>query len=64
MIDDLPIILPLLAVQLILVLVALSHVLRHPHYRFGSKAMWIVVILVFNLLGAIFYFVFGRGEEE
>ena len=43
---------------------ALIHVLRHPRYRFGTKAMWVCVVLIVNIIGPLVYFIFGRGEEE
>lgn len=57
-------ILPLFVIQLALSLTALVHVLKHPHYRFGTKKLWIVIVLLLNTIGPIGYFVFGRGEEE
>lgn len=58
-----PILLPLIVVELGLAITALVHVLRHPHYRFGNKPLWIVVVLLIQFVGPIVYFVFGRGEE-
>lgn len=62
--EYLPVLLPVVAVELILMLTALIHVLRHPHYRFGSKAVWIIVVVLVQIIGPILYFVFGKGEEE
>jgi len=61
--EYLPIILPIIIIQLILAITALIHVIRHPHYKFGNKAIWIILVLFVNLIGPIVYFVFGRGEE-
>ncbi|MCL2326479.1 MAG: PLD nuclease N-terminal domain-containing protein [Proteobacteria bacterium] len=63
-INHLPLILPLVIVQLTLSVVALIHVLKHPHYRFGNKIMWIIIVLCVNVIGPIFYFVAGRGEDQ
>lgn len=63
LLNNLPIFIPLLVAQAALSLVALVHVLKHPHYRFGSKAMWVFLVLLVNTIGPIVYFVFGRGEE-
>lgn len=60
----LPYLIPLIAVQLVLGITALIHVLRHPRYRFGTKAMWVCVVLIVNIIGPLVYFIFGRGEEE
>ncbi|NLM68240.1 MAG: PLDc_N domain-containing protein [Enterococcus sp.] len=43
---------------------ALIHVLKHPNYRFGNKALWVVVVVLFQIVGPVIYFVFGRGDEE
>ncbi|MCE5344187.1 MAG: PLDc N-terminal domain-containing protein [Eubacteriales bacterium] len=59
----LPFLIPILIIELALMLTALVHVLRHPHYRFGSKPLWIIVVVVFQIIGPIVYFAFGRGEE-
>lgn len=61
--EYLPVLLPLLIIQLTLAITALVHVLRHPVYRFGNKAIWIIVVLFGEILGPIIYFAFGRGEE-
>ena len=61
--NNLPLILPVFILEVILAITALIHVLRHPNYRFGNKAIWILVVLFVQIIGPIFYFVFGRGEE-
>lgn len=61
--EYLPFLLPLILIELVLALTALIHVLRHPHYKFGNKVVWIVVVLFFQIIGPVIYFVFGRGEE-
>lgn len=61
--EYLPFIIPLVAVQLVLGIAALIHVLRHPRYRFGNKAMWALVVLLINFIGPILCFTIGRGEE-
>ena len=60
----LPILLPIIIIQYTLAIVALVHVLRHPHYRFGNKVLWIILVLLVQLIGPILYFTIGRGEEE
>ena len=61
--NQLPLVLPLIILQFILAITALVHVLRHPNYRFGNKVIWVLVVLFVQFIGPIFYFVFGRGEE-
>lgn len=55
---------PLILLQLTLAVTAVVHVLRHPHYRFGNKVMWVLVTAFVQIIGPILYFAFGRGEEE
>lgn len=62
-IEYLPILIPYILIELILLIVALMHVLKHPHYRFGNKAMWVLIVLLIQIIGPIIYFVFGKGEE-
>lgn len=62
--EMLPLLIPILMLDAGLAVTAALHVLRHPHYRFGSKAFWLVVVVVFLLFGPIIYFVVGRGEDQ
>lgn len=59
----LPFLIPVILIELALMLTALFHVLRHPSYRFGNKPMWIVIVVLFQIIGPVVYFAFGRGEE-
>lgn len=61
--ENLPIFIPLIALELILMVTAVRHVLKHPHYRFGNKGVWLVIVIVFQILGPVIYFVFGRGDD-
>ena len=63
LIEYLPFLIPLILIEWILAITALIHVLRHPHYKFGNKPFWIVVVLFVQIIGPIVYFIFGRGEE-
>ncbi|QEU48312.1 hypothetical protein FMM01_13890 [Schleiferilactobacillus harbinensis] len=61
--DNLPIFIPIIILELALMITALIHVLRHPHYRFGNKVLWIIIVVVFQIIGPIVYFAFGRGDD-
>ena len=61
--EYLPILLPIVVIQYILAIIALIHLLKHPHYRFGNKVIWILVVLFVQFIGPILYFTVGRGEE-
>lgn len=62
--DYLPILIPYIIAELALAITALVHVLKHSNYRFGNKTMWIFIVLIFQIIGPIAYFTFGRGEDE
>ncbi|WP_264848464.1 PLDc N-terminal domain-containing protein [Clostridium omnivorum] len=59
----LPVLLPLIILQLILMVTALVHILRHSTVRRGSKPIWIIIVVCINIIGPILYFLFGKGEE-
>ncbi|HBE9251940.1 PLD nuclease N-terminal domain-containing protein [Clostridioides difficile] len=61
--EYLPLLIPVIILDLILIITALVHILRHPNYKIGNKAIWIIVVLFISLIGPILYFTIGRGEE-
>lgn len=61
--NNLALLLPVIILEFILAITALIHVIKHPNYRFGNKAIWIIVVLFIQIIGPIFYSIFGRGEE-
>lgn len=58
----LPLLVPLLLVQLVLMIAALVDVLRREKTR-GPKWLWILIIILGELIGPIVYFVIGREEQ-
>ena len=61
--EYLPFLIPYIILELALALIALVHVLRHPHYRFGNRVIWVLIVLLIQIIGPVVYFAFGRGEE-
>jgi DMSO reductase anchor subunit len=61
--DYLPFLIPIAAIQLVLAVAALIHVLRHRTYRFGNRVFWVIVVLVVEIIGPILYFTLGRGDD-
>ncbi len=61
--EMLPFIIPLIIIQFVLMITALVHVLKHSHYRFGNKIMWVLIVVAINIIGPIVYFIFGREDE-
>lgn len=59
----LPVIVPLVALQLLLIVLALRDLTRpERRVRGGSKLLWGIVIVLGELLGPLVYFVVGREE--
>lgn len=61
--EFLPLLIPYVIAELALAIFALVHVLRHPHYRFGNRIMWVLIVLIIQIIGPVAYFIFGRSEE-
>jgi hypothetical protein len=62
-IEYLPFVAPILLIEIILLITALVHVLKHKKYRFGNKFLWIFIVVIFQIVGPVLYFTIGRGEE-
>ncbi len=62
-IEYLPFIIPIVLVELILMIVALVHLLKHRNFRFGNQIMWVLIVVFLQIIGPILYFTIGRGEE-
>lgn len=58
----LPLVWPLVVIQLGLMAFALFDLSRRSATR-GPKWVWALVIIFVNVIGPIVYFVVGRGEE-
>ncbi|MEM0529503.1 MAG: PLDc N-terminal domain-containing protein [Candidatus Pararuminococcus gallinarum] len=63
LITYLPLLIPVIVLELILMITALIHLLRHPNYRCGNRVIWILVVLFLQILGPILYFVIGREDS-
>ena len=61
----LSLVLPLAALELILIIIALVDLIRREPDRInGNKVVWVLVILLIATLGPICYFILGRKERE
>jgi uncharacterized membrane protein YhaH (DUF805 family) len=57
-----PLLVPVLMIQLALMIAGLMDLVRREHTR-GPKWVWALVIVLGEVIGPIVYFVFGRREE-
>ena len=62
--ENLPIFVPLVILELILMITAVRHVLKHPHYRIGNRAVWLLIVILIQIIGPVIYFVFGKEEDQ
>jgi hypothetical protein len=63
LIEYLPFIIPVILVELVLMVAALVHLLKHKRVRFGNQILWILIIAFIQIIGPILYFTVGRGED-
>ncbi|WP_423188450.1 PLD nuclease N-terminal domain-containing protein [Alkalibacterium sp. f15] len=61
--EYLPIIIPLVILQLILMVTALLHLIKNDRLEQNNKIVWALVIIFVNLIGPILYLIFGRKED-
>ena len=61
--DALPFLIPLVIAQFTLLGITLHHILTHAHYKRGTRALWLVVVIVgMEFIGPILYFVLGKED--
>ena len=61
--EMMPLIIPLVIVQFILLAVTIVHILKHATYKRGNRILWLVVAIVgMEFIGPILYFVFGKED--
>jgi hypothetical protein len=58
----LPLLIPLVLVQLGLMIFALIDLLKQPTLR-GSKWLWLLIVIFVNIIGPILYFVLAKRDE-
>jgi len=62
LISYLPIIAPILIIQLILLIVSFIDLVKIEKTN-GPKWLWVMIILFINIIGPILYFVIGRRSN-
>ncbi len=62
--EYLPLLIPLIVVQLVLLAYALWHINTHQNYKRGTRLIWNIIALAgMNFVGPILYLVLGKEEE-
>lgn len=62
LLEMLPLLIPLLLIDIALAVAAVGHILQHSHYRFGSQTLWLVLVVMLLFFGPIVYFVLGKSS--
>ena len=58
----LPLLIPIVLLELGLLVWALLDIIRRERVKGGNKVVWILVVVLINIIGPIVYFLFGREE--
>lgn len=59
----LPVLVPVVLVQLGLLAFTLWHIFTHNHYKRGSRALWVAVAIIgMQFIGPILYFLLGKED--
>ena len=61
--EMMPLIIPLVIVQFVLLAVTIVHILKHETYKRGNRIFWLIVAIVgMEFIGPILYFAFGKED--
>ena len=64
LLEFVPFLIPLFIAELALFAYTLYHILTHKTYKRGSRALWLVITIVFmNFTGPILYFLLGKEDS-
>lgn len=62
--EFLPFLIPLVIAEFALLGYTLYHILTHKTYKLGSRALWLIITVVFmNFVGPILYFLLGKEDN-
>ena len=56
----LPFLIPLIIFQLLLMISALAMIVKQRRFKYLNRAAWVVIVVVFNIVGPVLYFVLER----
>ena len=63
LVDMLPFLIPIFIVEIALLVFALLDLLKREYMSTNTKVIWILVIVLFSIIGPVVYFIFGRKES-
>lgn len=56
----LPFLIPLMILQLLLMISALTMIIQQRRFKYLNRTAWIIIVIVFNIVGPVLYFVMER----
>lgn len=56
----LPFLIPLMIFQLLLMISALTMIIQQRRFKYLNRAAWIIIVIIFNIVGPVLYFVMER----
>ena len=64
MADYLPILIPLIILQLVLIVLSVRDILKQEQFKFGSRTLWLLISCCISLIGPILYLAFGKEDQQ
>ncbi len=62
--DLLPFLIPLIAVEMILLIYTIYHILTHKTYKRSTRTLWLIVAIIgMEFIGPILYFLLGKEDN-
>jgi hypothetical protein len=58
-----PMLIPIILIEIALMVAAIVDLVKHPKTRILPRWAWILVVLFFQIVGPILYFIIGREQE-
>ena len=59
-----PLLILIFVLDVILAVAAVRHILWHPHYRFGNRAMWLIISLIILCLARLSILFLGEVRKN
>lgn len=59
---SLPLLIPIIVIEVGLTIAALVHIFTHKKYRIGNRTLWVILSFV-QIIGPVLYFIIGRSDE-
>ncbi len=62
--DYLPLLIPVIVIELVLLAYTLHHIFTHENYKRGNRLLWVIVAVAgMEFIGPVLYFLLGKEDE-